>query len=398
MSKYNIIQFTSYFPPHKGWVETVAKERATRRVRKWFGKVINLTGSVGLESKISSCEEHQKIYFQNQCIWYKENSYEVVIYPAREIIYNFPIPKFWTKQFWTTLKYIKTQKMDFFQTHTRFFVSSFLGWILAKLWGEKRVHIEHGSGFVKWLIWWKFIISWIYDNIFGRIIFRNCNEIVVISKKNIDFVSQFTSKKSHLIYRWIEFDRKAKKEKLNTNKIVKLWFVWRLIKLKWVDILIKSIVEIKKTQKMDFLLEIIWDWDQKEELENLVRKNNLWDYIKFLWSKDHNFVINEFLPSVDILINPSLQEWLPTTVLEWLLTWCVVVATDVWWTNEISEKNDLILVEPNNIKSLSDWISKAIQDIENLSWKSYEIVKEKFCWDKNIEKYFDLYEKWQKNI
>ena len=97
------------------------------------------------------------------------------------------------------------------------------------------------------------------------------------------------------------------------------------------------------------------------------------------------------MPSTDILINPSHQEWLPTTVLEWLISKCVVVATDVWWTSEISDKWDLILVKAWDENDLKKWLENALKNYENLAWESYESLKEKFSWERNVKEYFRIY-------
>ena len=68
--------------------------------------------------------------------------------------------------------------------------------------------------------------------------------------------------------------------------------------------------------------------------------------------KSHDDIVNAILPQTDILVNPSFQEWLPTTVLEWLVAKCVVVATDVGGTKEISDHKDLILVKKWEISDL----------------------------------------------
>ena len=69
----------------------------------------------------------------------------------------------------------------------------------------------------------------------------------------------------------------------------------------------------------------------------------------------------------------------------------MVIATDVWGTKEISESNDLIIVEKWSISSIEKWLEEAILNYKDLSWLSYNHVKEKFNWDKIIEKYFNLY-------
>lgn len=71
----------------------------------------------------------------------------------------------------------------------------------------------------------------------------------------------------------------------------------------------------------------------------------------------------------------------------------MVVATDVWWTPEISDKDDLILVKPGDEESLYFWLEKAIKNYNKIAGLSKEHVKTEFDRNKNIEKYHEVYER-----
>ncbi len=98
-----------------------------------YGNVINVTFSVGQSQREGS---------------YETNGYRVIVLPAFELVKNFPVPRIWSPKFWQAFREIKAFEGDIVQTHTRFFLSSFIGGIYAKLYGKKWVHIEHGSGYV----------------------------------------------------------------------------------------------------------------------------------------------------------------------------------------------------------------------------------------------------------
>lgn len=398
MNKTNIIQFLPYFPPHKWWLETVAQELVSFYVAWWYGNVINVVFDVWQDYHN---EKYEYIFNQNnEKIGYKQNGYIVYLLPAFDIIPNFPVPKFWKKEFWEVLKIINpslilplnlkegdNNEKYIVQTHTRFFLSSLLWWLFAKYYKLKWVHIEHGSDYVK--LWSKFKskISYIYDRIIWAWIFAYADKIVAISEACKKFiVKEFVDREVEVIYNGIYFE--AWEKKYNWEEI-KIWFVWRLVKLKWVDLLLNGFKNLSK-KYFNLELEIVWDWDERKKLEDLVLKLWIQNKIRFLWIKNREEVAS-FLSSCDILVNPSYQEWLPTTVLEWLLSWCVVIATDVWGTKEISESNDLIIVEKWNISSIEKWLEEAILNYKEIRWKSGEMVKEKFDWNENIKKYFILY-------
>jgi len=372
MTKINIIQFLPYFPPHKWWLETHAQERWFWREKKWYWDVINVVFDIWYFSK-------------------KDLNEKLILIPAVEIIPTFPIPKFRKKEFRKTLRVIARSLATWQSnwkvivvTRTRFFTSSLLWWIFAKRNKIKRVHIEHGVDYVKLNSKLKELIARTYDQIIGRWVFRNSDQIIWISQACKNFANKFTKKEIPVIYRWIEFNPKPR-NKHNWDDI-RLWFVGRLVELKWVDLLIKAFAEIYKNNK-SLSLQIVWDGEEKDNLEKLTKNLKIDRVVSFLWFKDRKYLWESFLSSIDILVNPSYQEWLPTSVLEWLLAQCVVVATDVWWTKEISNEKDLILSKKWEVEDLKNKLECSIKSHNKYIWLSYKYVRDNFSWDKSIEKY-----------
>lgn len=366
-----VAQFVPYFPPHKWGVETVAEEFSKYFISEKCWEVFNVTFSVGQKSLQS----------------YQQDGYKVLIIPAFDIISNYPFPKFWTPQFRSVLKQVKKWNPDIIQTHTRFFLSTFIGGICAKLWKKKWVHVEHGSGLVKGLVRWKSWISNAYDYTLGKLCFNGADQIVAISKWNIPFIKKFSKTPIEVIYRGLDFPE-IKRKKQNSDSI-SLGFIGRLVKLKGVDILISAFADLID-EYPHLHLQIIGDGEERQSLEKQVQSLNIQDKVSFLGYKDKNTLQNQILPSLDIFINPSLQEGLPTTVIEALLAECIVVATDVWGTREISDKSDFILVQPDDRDALIFGIRQALTQLD-FHWLSADMVREKFSRKKRILQYADLY-------
>ncbi|MFA7717367.1 MAG: glycosyltransferase family 4 protein [Candidatus Absconditabacterales bacterium] len=404
MEKIHVIKFVPYFPPHKGGLESHVQERSKWRVKKGYGELINVTtpmaqkGIMNNEQGIMS--EGEYIFYKNTKIGYRVDGYQVVVLDAFDLIPVFPFPKFWTKKFWTTISYLRGQikqygkKHTLIHTHTRFFLTSLVGGIFAKCNGVKWIHMEHGSDYVKLASKCKSMIAYLYDQTIGRYVFRCSDMVIGISAGCQRFANKFTNKKIPVIHRGMEFKGMNNEQGTMNNDgglgNIVIGFVGRVVKLKGLDLLIEAFHNLRKQYK-NLTLEIVGDGDQLDELCSKVQNLGLQNQISFLGFKDKSYIANEFLPHVDIVVNPSYQEGLPTSVLEGLLSTCVVVATNVGGTPEISDQKDLILVEKGDISSLQKGLEYAIQNHEKLKGLSYGQVKERFDWNKSIEKYYEVY-------
>jgi len=368
--RVNILQFSPYFPPHKWGLETVVEEIAEYWVKKWYWDVINITFYV----------------WQEKSFDYSQKSYKVYLLPSFDIIPNFPFPKLWKKEFWEVFKelnqYILSNDNIRVFSHTRFFISSLIAWIFARKHNVKWVHIEHGSDYVKLSSKIKSKISYIYDKIIWKWIFKKADKVLAISKACKKFITEeFIERKIEVFYRGIELLDTKKIEKPEINLV----YIGRLVNLKWVDILLKAFTKSKIKNQ----LFIIWDGEEKWSLLALAEKLWINKRVKFLWFKDRDFIVDFLSNNNLVLVNPSYQEGLPTTVIEWLSMWCPVIATNVWWTNEISNKEDLILIEKWNIFQLSEKIQYSFKEYEKLSWLSLESIHQQFNRENNIRHLYD---------
>lgn len=186
MSKsYKILQVLPYFPPHHGGLEAVAEEISRNLVAYRFAEVCNLTFDVGQVSTD-----------------YQKDGYRVVSIPAFEVVHNFPFPKFWSPGFWRALSAVKKFAPDVIQTHTRFFLSTFLGGILSKVWHKPWVHIEHGSGFVVHSNRFIAKAAYSYDQVLGKWSIRRADRVVAISEACARFVQEkLKGRETDVIYR-----------------------------------------------------------------------------------------------------------------------------------------------------------------------------------------------------
>ncbi|MDD2916227.1 MAG: glycosyltransferase family 4 protein [Candidatus Gracilibacteria bacterium] len=373
--KINIIQFLPYFPPHKGGLEDVAEWMSSSYVQAGYGKVLNVIFSVGQDQEYGS---------------YEKNGYRVIILPAFDLVKNFPFPAFWRKEFWQAFREIRKHKVDIIQTHTRFFLSSFIGGLYAKLSRTKWVHIEHGSGYVisdKWIV---AFFSKLFDRTVGRWILSRADSVIAISEACKQFIeTEFMEREVSVVYRGMDIPDIPRVPSVDGK--IRITFVGRLVHLKGVRYLLEAINMLKEEGMANISCRIVGDGEERGELETFVRENELQNEVAFLGFMGKNEVLTQILPETDIFVNPSLQEGLPTTVIEALLSRCTVVATDVGGTREISQKEDVIIIHPGESFALCNAMKEAILSYEEISGTSYESVREKFDSRGNIGKIFEIY-------
>ncbi len=363
MSKIKIIQIYCYnYVIHPGGLEKIAQTLNHELNQKHDIQVLDITSDIRAKWNIS----------------YKDT---ISIYlPSWDLIPGFPVPKIRLPLFRQKMGDIRKYNPDIIQTHTRFFLYTLLGGILAKIRWCKWIHIEHGSGFVTGYPRYIKLAARLFDWTVGLWVFRQANNIITISRAHQKFIKKFTKKVPIIIYNPIEYLAHNKIK----NRIPHIWFIGRLVPIKWVDILLEALTWLTHITRK---CTIIGDWSEKNKLEELSTKLWLTKRIIFVWTDDRYNRLHKF----DIFVNPSYQEGLPTTVVEALLAKCVVVATNVWGTAEISDQKDLILVNTWNVSNLKESLRFALQHYEKIRWLSYDHIKDRFDKKSSIQRYYKAY-------
>ena len=131
-------------------------------------------------------------------------------------------------------------------------------------------------------------------------------------------------------------------------------FVGNLIKRKNVD----SLLEAKKIAKTDYYLVIVGDGPLYKQLTKKVNDENIPDV---LFTGSRNDVEN-IIPSCDVLILPPFSESFGLVLIEALACGKPVIGSDVGGIVEIITDDVGLLIDPNNINSISGAIDKMIGD------------------------------------
>jgi glycosyltransferase involved in cell wall biosynthesis len=376
-----VAQFLPYFPPHKWWLETVAEEFSKYFISEWCGDVLNVTFWVWQKKWVKE---------------YKKDWYKVLVIPAFDIIPNYPVPKFWTRQYWSIINEVKKRNPDVIQTHTRFFISSFLWWWCSRRWKKKWVHIEHGSDYIQVSSWFTNKVAYIYDRIIWKWVFKKASFIVPISNACRRFIEKefWRRKNVQVIYRWLDIPNKLPEvedlHKKFKDKII-VWFIWRLYKWKNVESLIKSYYDISKDLQNKIQIVVIWDWEDSEYLKSLDKENKVY----FTWWKPFLEAL-AYQKQFDIHMHTSNPWWgLATTLLQAMYFWCLIVATpNEWATDVLVDWENAIVLNNSSLKEIKRWLEEWIKLIwkkDNWINKNKQIIEKQFQWKNNIKEFFNIY-------
>jgi glycosyltransferase involved in cell wall biosynthesis len=377
-----ILVFAAYFYPHVGGYEKTVYELSRRFVRNGYETDI-LTCNT---EKTLAYEELDGIRIHRLPCWNALNSL-------------YPVPKPCITSF-KILRRLMRKNHDVINTHTRFFVTSFLGLIFAKFKKTPLVHTEHGArhSIVPNRI--VDLISRAYDHSIGALIVKSARENTGVSEAACWFLKHLGATTVQLIHDGIDTTVFKKREDTNyrqklriNNKAVVITFVGRLIYAKGVQDLI-SAFSTTRFIAPEIKLVIVGDGPYRANLEKLAQQTDRARDILFLGQKNQDEVV-DVLSATDIFVNPSYSEGLPTSVMEAAGMGLAIIATDVGGTREIITTDRTgILVEAEDVGQLAAQLHRLGTNAElreELGKNARMLVEQKFNWDKITAEYIKLY-------
>lgn len=377
-----VLVFSPYYPPHIGGLETHSDE---------FNKHLASQGAditVFTPLLPASAPEIERLH----------HNITIIRFPAFEVVSNYPLPKFWLPTFWKIFFSLFQTRYDFIISRTRFFFSSFMALLYAKITRTKLVHIEHGSDFVKLSSYFKTLIAKIYDYTIGFLIFR-CSDInISISHAVQKFVQKFDSRTSPIIYRGIDFSSidvirsdDAFKERFSGKIIIGV--MARLYKWKGIEHSIRAIQDLPEDIQSKVVFVVL---GQGEDFDHLQKIASDPDTVHLLGNFPREKAL-AMLKTFDIYIHSSFPGGgLSTSLLEAMYCHCAIVATPHEGANEVitHDKNGLLIDDPDSEKIRSALI-KLIRDQKlriRLSNQAKLDVQEKFSWSGSIECYQKVFD------
>jgi glycosyltransferase involved in cell wall biosynthesis len=377
-----ILIFAAYFYPHVGGYEKIVYELSRRLVQRDY------------EIDILTCNtERAPVYEELDGI----HIYRLPSWNALNSVY--PIPKPCPASF-RILRRLLRKNYDVINTQTRFFITSFLGLIFAKLKRIPLVHTEHGTRHS--IVPSKVIdlISRAYDHSIGALIVKSARRNTGVSEAACEFLRHLGATNIQLVHNGIDTTIFKKKDtnyrqKLGiSNDAVVITFVGRLIYAKGVQDLISAFAKIKDTAPNAKLL-IVGDGPYRAELEKLAHQTDCHSSILFLGQKNQAELI-EILSAADIFVNPSYSEGLPTSVMEAASIGLPIIASDVGGTGEIiADYKTGILIKSANTGQLEQKLRELLTNTQlrkELGANARIFVNRKFDWDKITEDWIGVVE------
>ncbi|HST34304.1 MAG TPA: glycosyltransferase family 4 protein [Solirubrobacteraceae bacterium] len=350
MRELRLLVFSPYFPPHVGGLEGYVSD--LDQVLLDGGQVEAITVFAPRLPPDSAPVER------------RSDRHLVVRYPAFELIPNFPVPKLWSRAFWSALRSAAPKRHDLFVSHTRFFLSSTLALACARVLRRPLLHVEHGSDFVQLGARAPRIAARIYDLVLGRWLLRHADGVVAISHAAADFVQRLAKRDAQVVHRGMWTERldatEADRDVLDwaAGRVV-VTFAGRLIDGKGVADLVAAFARLGDERAV---LCIVGDGPRREDLEALVRRLGIADRVRMAGylSEDRAWSV---IRSSDIVVNPSYTEGLPTSVLEGALMGKAVLASDVGGTREIvTDGEGALLFEPRDLEALHSHLARLVAD------------------------------------
>ena len=172
------------------------------------------------------------------------------------------------------------------------------------------------------------------------------------------------------------------------NALLWLGTISELHKNKGLGYVIESLANIK----IPFVFFIIGGGEEKNNLENLIKKYNLEKKVFLTGFQDN---ANQYLNAFDIFTLTSIKEGLPYTILEAGLAGLPVIASSVGGIPDIIDnKINGILVEKTNVKQITEAIEFMIEnpiERKTMGMKLQQKIEKDFSQKQMMEKTIEVY-------
>ncbi len=373
---------THTFLPHVGGIEKVVYEQSKRLLQKNFEPQV-------VTSRIQTGKSYVFDGINVECYESMNAGFRLGI--------PYVIPNI--TSFGTFTKAVKNSKIV--HAHGHPYLSSLLAAKLAKQYDKPFVLTQHNT-FIEY--------NSIFDDVerlndltVGKENLKEAEKIIAISNATKDYVLSLGAKPSKVkvLHNGVDLNRfqplpnvkEEMRRKLGIPQDAKVVLtVRRLVYKNGVDTLIDSAnLAVKKNPKIVFL--VVGKGPDMSSVQMQVKQLGI----------EQNFRLTGFVPdadlpmyynTADVFVLPSKSgEGLPLVALEAMACGLPVIATNVGGISEIMIDGYGRLVPPNQPQAFAKAILEfAETDFSSRKTELRAIVKEKYGWDKNVERLMEIYE------
>ena len=141
---------------------------------------------------------------------------------------------------------------------------------------------------------------------FIKLMLKRSDKIVFVSEAGYRSYKEnfiFDNQKSIVIYNGVE-ELETRHNEINKGDCIRITYIGRLEKIKGIDLLIEAVKQLIEN-KYNVKVWLIGDGTYRLELENMVIKYQLDDYISFLGTQRN---IGHYMERTDIFVYPSICE------------------------------------------------------------------------------------------
>ena len=207
-------------------------------------------------------------------------------------------------------------------------------------------------------------------------VYEKCDLVIGVSNRAIEDINN----KTLVISNW--WNPKLKKSIIRKNKYALA--VGRLEKVKGFDLLISSWTNIETK------LVIIGSGKEKENLLNLIKKNNLSNKVEIVDEVKRESLIS-YYENASVLIVSSRDEGGPRVALEALYLGVPVISTDVGHMQEILPRE--LLANKDDLASLQELLELYVDSIDLIDQSAiFEFVQNEFSIDERVKAITSAYE------
>jgi len=357
-----IVQVSSYYPPHLGGLENVAKEISERLAKKSH-QVEVFTSDIGCP------KEEQLKSTKNLKIHYLK---------SKEFAHTPIIPSLYKEL-------MKISQDSIIHVHTaQAYVPEKVDKMCKK---RKMTYIAQVHGDAEPSSWIGKIILGPYKAIFLKKFLKNAKKVLVLTEGYKELIhKKYSIDKNKIIVIPNGVGEEFFIKNKSKNKISHLLFVGRISIEKNLPRLIESV----NLCKSKFILDIVGDGELLNLAKKLVKQKNLKNII-FHRRKTGKDLIN-FYKNSDAFISTSNGEAFPLTILEAMASKLPIIASDVKGNHEVV-KNVGILVNPPTPENFAKQIDNLFLDkllCTKLSKQSLQFAKN-HNWNKIIEQTEQVY-------